>query len=70
MAWTADNEVSKRAGQKVRLFKTTWVNPFPDTEIESLDYVSKMTTVAPFLVPLPRNRTAGYFPHWACLEKT
>jgi hypothetical protein len=33
-----------------RLFKSTWINPFPEIEIQSLDYVSLMTDAAPFLV--------------------
>jgi hypothetical protein len=35
-----------------RLFKTAWANPFSETEIMSLDYVSAMTEAAPFLVAI------------------
>jgi hypothetical protein len=31
-------------------YKTTWMNPLPDTEIVSLDYVSAMAPSAPFLL--------------------
>ncbi|MFB3789439.1 MAG: hypothetical protein ACE15F_24030 [bacterium] len=36
----------------LRLFKTTWDNPNPDTRVDSLDFVSSMTDSAPFLVAL------------------
>jgi hypothetical protein len=38
------------AGAHVRLFKTTWVNPFPDLQITSLDFLSAMSDAAPFLI--------------------
>jgi len=34
----------------VRLYRTTWVNPRPDVAIRSLDFISTMTTSAPFLI--------------------
>jgi hypothetical protein len=36
----------------IRLFKTTWKNPQPDIEAKSIDFVSKMTASAPFLVAM------------------
>jgi hypothetical protein len=33
-----------------RLYGTTWNNPYPETEIASLDFVSFRQTAAPFLV--------------------
>jgi hypothetical protein len=36
----------------VRLFKTTWVNPAPDNEVESIDFISTMSNPAPFLVAI------------------
>src|SRR6185436_3507236 len=36
----------------IRLFKTTWTNPRPDVEISTLDYVSKVTGSAPFLLAI------------------
>ena len=46
IAWSGFNS----AKVVVRLFKTTWVNPLPETEIVSLDYVSTMAPAAPFLL--------------------
>lgn len=48
MVWSGTN----RAPFHVRLFKTIWVNPWPETEITTLDYVSAMSESAPFLVAL------------------
>ncbi|MGO8700591.1 MAG: hypothetical protein ACLQVY_23110 [Limisphaerales bacterium] len=38
VAWTGRNEQSK-----ARLYKTTWENPWPGLEIESIDLVSGMS---------------------------
>jgi hypothetical protein len=40
----------------IRLFKTSWVNPFPDEEITSIDYVSAMSDAAPFLIAITAER--------------
>jgi len=46
VAWKGRNRVSVC----VQLFKTTWINPHPDVEIETLDFLSNMAQAAPFLV--------------------
>ena len=38
------------AKQPVQLFKQSWDNPRPDLEIKSLDFESRQTRVAPFLI--------------------
>jgi type II secretory pathway pseudopilin PulG len=48
IVWSGINN----AGLHVRLFKTTWVNPMPEQEILSIDYISSMVEAAPFLVAL------------------
>jgi len=48
VAWTGTNA----APALICLFKTTWDNPLPGLEISTIDYVSKMTPAAPFLVAL------------------
>ncbi len=35
---------------KIRIFEQTWTNPRPEVEIATLDFVSKMTKCAPFLI--------------------
>jgi hypothetical protein len=48
VVWSVLNDSKFR----VRLFMSTWENPWPETEIVSLDYVSTMTEAAPFLVAI------------------
>jgi hypothetical protein len=48
IVWSATN----KAPFHVRLFKSTWINPWPETEIATIDYLSTMTESAPFLVAI------------------
>lgn len=49
-AWTsATSAANKRA---LRVFKMTWTNFAPDTEIESIDFVSTMSGPAPLLLAI------------------
>jgi hypothetical protein len=52
VAWRGENAFSKREGQSIRLFLTTWTNVAPDVEVDSLDYVSSMAGPAPFLIAI------------------
>lgn len=51
VAWTGTNAGS-RPGEFQRLFRTTFQNPRPSAVIESVDYVSVMSSSAPFLLAL------------------
>jgi hypothetical protein len=48
VVWSGTN----KARVLVRLFKSTWLNPFPEVEIVSLDYISAMDDAAPFLIAI------------------
>ena len=48
VAWTGTGPES----DAVRIFVQTWENPRPETEIQSLDFVSKLTQCAPFLLAI------------------
>ncbi|HMO63971.1 MAG TPA: hypothetical protein PKE47_01875, partial [Verrucomicrobiota bacterium] len=50
VAWTGENESSRQGGRHIRLFKTTWENPRPDSVIESLDFIATHPRACPFLV--------------------
>ena len=50
VAWTGTNESSRAQGKKIRLFKTTWENPFPAVAVTRIDFVSTKEVVAPFLI--------------------
>ncbi len=53
IAWTGTNPAAQRDGHTIRLFKTTWTNPFPDMPIRQLDFTSdKPTPGQPFLVAI------------------
>ncbi|HEV3258442.1 MAG TPA: hypothetical protein VG013_16315 [Gemmataceae bacterium] len=53
VAWEGENEVSKAANAKIRLYLTTWKNPKPGKKVVSIDYLStKTTAAAPFCVAM------------------
>jgi serine/threonine protein kinase/WD40 repeat protein len=53
VAWTGDNPAAHAARRTLRLFKTTWENPFPDVPVKQLDFVSDTTAAAhPFLLAI------------------
>jgi hypothetical protein len=52
IAWKGENPVTKQAGSSIRLFLTTWTNVVPSVPIESIDFVSRMGTAAPFLIAI------------------
>jgi hypothetical protein len=46
VVWQGTNAANK----PVQIFKQSWTNPRPEIEIKSLDFESKLTRVAPFLI--------------------
>ncbi len=52
LAWSGLN----RAGFHVRLFRTTWVNPTPEIEINTIDCISSLADAAPFLLAITAQR--------------
>jgi len=55
IAWTGGNERSRETGQRIRLFKTTWTNPFPSvpiTRIDLITYPADHVDAKPFLVAI------------------
>jgi hypothetical protein len=52
IAWTGTNEASRAAGRTIRLFKSSWENPYPEAEVKSIDIVSTHDVAAPFLVAI------------------
>jgi len=52
VAWTGANAESQRKNTRIRLFKTTWPNPLPDTAIRSIDFEALDRPASPFLVAL------------------
>jgi hypothetical protein len=52
VAWKGDNERTLSMGFYIRLFNYTWKNPFPELEIETIDFVSEVVDSAPFLIAI------------------
>ncbi len=52
VAWTGENEESRKLGGKIQLFRHVVNNPLPSDEIKTIDFVSTMTESAPFLVAI------------------
>jgi hypothetical protein len=52
VVWSGENGISRREGNKLRLFQTTWTNPVPDFEVESIECVSAMNTPALFIIAI------------------
>jgi WD40 repeat protein len=52
VAWTGAATWSAIPGETVRLYKTTYANPRPEAEVACIDFVSKLTGTAPFLVAM------------------
>ena len=57
VAWTGENEESRKLGGKIQLFRHVVNNPLPSDEIKTIDFVSTMTESAPFLSPSRLNRS-------------
>jgi hypothetical protein len=52
VGWIDSSPVAERQGLALRLYVTTWDNPRPEAEVTTLDYGSRMTQCAPFLIAL------------------
>jgi WD40 repeat protein len=51
VAWTGFNQEVRKYQRPIRLFKTTWENPYPSVRIRQFDFISDKTIPAsPFLV--------------------
>jgi hypothetical protein len=50
VAWEGTNERTRALGRTIRLFKSVWVNPAPELEIERIDFLSTYEHAAPFLI--------------------
>ena len=50
IAWDGSNESGRSLGLRKRLFKLTWTNPCPNSEIRTLDFAWAAAQTEPFLV--------------------
>jgi WD domain, G-beta repeat len=52
VVWTGANDAAKSFEATLWLFAQTWKNPHPNKQVTSIDYVSTLTTAAPFVVAM------------------
>ena len=52
VAWIGPRWAGASGNEHVRLFRTTYTNPRPEVDVVHIDFVSRMTQAAPFLVAL------------------
>jgi WD40 repeat protein/serine/threonine protein kinase len=53
IAWRGENQEARKHGRTIRLFKTTWENPYPTAPIRDFDFICDEPDLgAPFLVAL------------------
>jgi hypothetical protein len=50
LAWEGCNKAVKARGYKLRLYLRTWKNPHAGKTVRSIDFTSKLTLSAPFLI--------------------
>jgi hypothetical protein len=51
-AWVSPPNRIGPSGKSLRLYVKTWDNPQPDVKVQSIDFISEMTTSAPFIVAI------------------
>jgi len=56
VVWVGSNPACRGLGGWLKLYKTSWENPRPGVEIASIDYVSSLTSAAPFLVAVTAEK--------------
>jgi hypothetical protein len=53
IAWSGKNELSRKQGQSIQLYLTTWNNPHPRKTVLTVDYISTVkSAAAPFCVAI------------------
>lgn len=53
IAWRGKNDRASRFRQTIRLYKSTWTNPYPEKKVSTIDFVSENAkAAAPFCVAM------------------
>ena len=52
VAWRGSNPAAARENATLRLYVSTWENPRPDVEVQTLDLVSELAEAAPFVIAI------------------
>jgi hypothetical protein len=52
VAWSGSNASIDEMGGQIRIYKTTFDNPTPNLKVSSIDWISKVTRCAPFIIAI------------------
>src|SRR5262249_22308815 len=52
LAWQGTNDLLRQRGGKIRLYVTTWENPYPRKLVTHIDYQSANTVCSPFCIAM------------------
>ena len=52
VAWIGENPEATKQGYRIRVFKSSFNNPQPDKRIDTVDFVSALTSSGPFLLAM------------------
>jgi len=63
LAWTGSNPFAKAKNVELRIFRSTFANPFPDKLVETIDYIRNPgTSCTPFMLGLTIQEESGDVP--------
>ncbi len=52
VAWTGSNTQTRLDGRQICIYHTSWSNPLPGVEVQSVDFISALNGPAPFLIAI------------------
>jgi hypothetical protein len=52
VAWTGNNPAAAPHNVSLRLYATTWENPYPEKTVAAIDFISANTAAAPFCIAI------------------
>jgi WD40 repeat protein len=59
VVWEGTSPAARRANRTLRLYLSTWENPYPDKKVVSIDFISANTDAAPFCVAMTVEEASG-----------
>jgi hypothetical protein len=52
VAWTGTHPEAAKQGKRIRLYQSAWKNPYPQLQVESIDFISAGTACSPFCLAI------------------
>lgn len=63
VVWEGSNAITRSNNRTLRLYLAKWMNPWPEKQVDTIDFVSTNTMAAPFCVAMtadePAESTSG-----------